>query len=256
MKVLLGIFWLLLVVGFSCRYNFWRLGGRGIPVLMYHKVSENRGKGEKLRVSSDRFERQMHYLYAHGYRTISADELINFCQGKLPLPKRVVVVSFDDGYKDNYLNALPILKRYGFSSVIFPITDYVGEGEWDGEPLLSWEEIEKMRREGMRFGSHSRTHRSLLNLSDDELKAEVKGSKAYLEERLSEPVNFFSYPVGEFNERVKDLVISCGYRGAFSTLPGKNKVGEDIYALRRILIRGYDTWLDFLLKLWKGRSHL
>ncbi|MCD5390702.1 polysaccharide deacetylase family protein [candidate division NPL-UPA2 bacterium] len=233
----------------------------GIPVLMYHRVSPNRGrKAEKLRVSPEKFGWQMKYLFSRGYRTISASQLLDFCQGERALPKRRIIISFDDGYQDNFLYAFPILKKYEFRAIIFLVTDYIGsDSSWDEkgpEPLLNWAEIEEMRQAGMEFGSHSHAHRLLPSLPEEEIRLEVERSKSVLESKLGESVEFFSYPWGKLSEAVKETVKDCGYRGAFSTLPGKNGVGEDSFALRRILIRGYDTSFHFLLNLKLGRSRV
>ncbi|MCK4326712.1 polysaccharide deacetylase family protein [bacterium] len=233
----------------------------GIPVFMYHKVSPNRGrKAEKLRVTPEKFDQQMRYLFAHGYRTISASQLLDFCREKRTLPERRIIISLDDGYEDNFLYAFPILKKYGFRAIIFLVTNCIGSDScWDEkgpERLLNWAQIEEMRQAGMEFGSHSHTHRILPSLPEEEMRLEVERSKSVLESKLSKSVEFFSYPWGKLNEEVKEIVEGCGYRGAFSTLPGKNRVGEDSFALRRILIRGYDTSLHFLLNLKLGRSRI
>ncbi len=235
---------------------------RGIPVLMYHKVGPNRREGrvEKLRVTPEKFERQMSCLFKHGYRTIRVEELTNFCKGELHLPGKRMVLSFDDGYRDNLTYAFPILKKYGFSAIIFLVSSCVGSvSKWDEggpEPLLNWEEIKEMCRGGVEFGSHGHTHRLLPSLSAEELKKEIEYSKSILEKKLGKAVEFFSYPWGKFDERVKAMVESCGYRASFSTRPGKNGWGEDLFALRRILIRGYDSRLHFLLNLKLGRSRI
>jgi peptidoglycan/xylan/chitin deacetylase (PgdA/CDA1 family) len=171
-----------------------------------------------------------------------------------------MVLSFDDGYRDNLTYAFPILKKYGFTAIIFLVSGCVGSvSEWDeggAEPLLNWEEIKEMCRGGMEFGSHGQTHRLLPALSEEEMKKEIEQSKNILEKRLGQTVEFFSYPWGKFDESVKGMVASCGYRASFSTLPGKNGRGEDPFALRRILIRGYDSRLHFLLNLKLGRSRI
>lgn len=251
---------IILLVAFSCRFTFWWPGGEGVAVLMYHRVSDKAGRKEKLRVSLDRFNRQMHYLYKHGYRTIPAVDLVRFCRGEMALPKKAIVISFDDGYKDNYLYAFPILRKYNLSAIIFLVSDYIGStNRWDEHPedaLLSWGEILEMLKGGIEFGSHGRTHPNLLHLSEEEIRSEMQESRVALEEGLKRQVKLFAYPFGKFDPGDKNIVKACGYQGAFSTLSGKNGEGQDPFALRRILIRGYDTWLDFLLKLRKGRSHL
>ena len=234
----------------------------GIPVFMYHKVSPNRreGKAEKLRVTPEKFDRQMGYLFNHGYKTLTVEELMRFREGHLQLPGRNVIISFDDGYRDNFTYAFPILQKYNFTAIIFLVSGYIGStSEWDEggtEPLLSWEEIKEMWQGRVEFGSHSHTHRLLPSLSREEARREIARSKAVIEEKLGCPIDFFSYPWGKFNPEVKDMVKDCGYRAAFSTLSGRNGPREDILALRRVLIRGYDTGLHFFLNLKFGRARL
>ncbi len=228
-----------------------------VPVLMYHKISP--GKKEKYRISPERFVSQMEYLSKKGYQTISPDDLLGFVQGGRTLPERSVLITFDDGYKDNFTYAYPTLKKYKFKATIFLVTQYIGKknGWSDGsEEILSWEEIEEMKGEGFSFGSHTHTHPNLLELPQDKVLSEIEDSKRILEERLGEAISFFAYPYGKFNSEIKEIVKEAGYLGAFSTLPGKNGIDEDPFLLRRILIRGYDTKLHFTLNLKLGRSRI
>ena len=175
------------------------------------------------------------------------------------LPQRPVLLTFDDGHKDNFIYAYPILKRYKFQATVFPVTQYIGKrnGWSDGkEEILSWGEIIEMRKEGFSFGSHTQTHPNLLELPQDKVLSEIRDSKRILEERLGKPIRFFAYPYGKFNSQIKDMVKEVGYLGAFSTLPGKNGIDDDPFLLRRILIRGYDTKFHFILNLKLGRSRI
>jgi len=251
--IILGI---VILVGFSCRFTFWRLPTGGVAVLIYHRIADNDGKPEKLKLTPAKFARQMDYLSRHHYQTISPDDLFAFLKGEKGLPRRVIILCFDDGYKDIYLNAYPILRRYGFTATIFLVSQFAVETSKPREKLLSWEEIEEMSQYGITFGSHSHTHAWLTSLSDEELHRELKQSKAILESKLNRPVNFFCYPYGKLNERVKEAVKKAGYLTAFSGQPGKNRLGEDLFELRRVLIRGYDTPLDWILNLRNGQSRL
>jgi len=231
--------------------------GMRIPVLMYHKVSP--GKKEKYRIIPERFTNQMEYLSKKGYQTISPDELLGVVRKRRILPEKSVLLTFDDGYKDNFTYAYPILKKYHFKATIFLVTQYMGrKSEWSKreEETLSWEEIIEMKEEGFSFGSHTHTHPNLLELSRDKVLSEIRDSKKILEGRLGEPIKFFAYPYGKFNSQIRDMVKEAGYLGAFSTLPGKNTKNEDPFLLRRILIRGYDTKPHFILNLKLGRSRI
>ena len=228
-----------------------------IPVLMYHKVSP--GKKEKYRISPEKFASQMEYLSKKGYQAISPDDLLEFVKERKVFPEKPVLLTFDDGYKDNFTYAYSILKKYNFKATIFLVTQYIGKkNEWgnEDEGILSWEEIGKMKKEGFFFGSHTHTHPNLLELSRDKVLSEIRNSKRILEERLEEPIRFFAYPYGKFNSQIEETIKESGYLGAFSTLPGKNGRNEDPFLLRRILIRGYDTKLHFILNLKLGRSRI
>ena len=228
-----------------------------IPVLMYHKVSP--GKKEKYRISPERFTNQMEYLSKKGYQTISPDELLGVVRKRRILLEKSVLITFDDGYKDNFTYAYPILKEYNFKATIFLVTQYMGKkSEWSKreEETLSWEEIEEMKEEGFSFGSHTHTHPNLLELSRDKVLSEIRDSKRILEERLGGPTKFIAYPYGKVNSQIRDMVKEAGYLGAFSTLPGKNAKNEDPFLLRRILIRGYDTKPHFILNLKLGKSRI
>jgi peptidoglycan/xylan/chitin deacetylase (PgdA/CDA1 family) len=228
-----------------------------IPVLMYHKISP--GKKEKYRISPEKFASQMEYLSKKGYQTILPDDLLEFVKEGKVFPEKPVLLTLDDGYKDNFTYTYPILKKYNFKATIFLVTQYIGKkNEWgkEDEEILSWEEIGKMRKEGFSFGSHTHTHPNLLELSRDKVLSEIRDSKRILEERLEEPIRFFAYPYGKFNFQIRDMIKKAGYLGAFSTLPGKNGIDEDPFLLRRILVRGYDTKLHFILNLKLGRSRI
>ena len=230
-----------------------------VPVLLYHKVSP--GQGEKYRISPEKFASQMEYLFRKRYQTISPDNLLEFVKEETPPPPKSILVTFDDGYKDNFTQAYPILRKYRFKATIFLVAQYIGKkNEWSrkkDEEMLSWEEITKMKEDGFSFGSHSRTHSNLTEeLSRGKLLSEIGDSKKILETRLGKPVNFFAYPYGKLNPQTVEMVKTAGYLSAFSTLPGKNGRNENPFLLRRILIRGYDTKLHFILNLKLGRSRI
>jgi peptidoglycan/xylan/chitin deacetylase (PgdA/CDA1 family) len=230
-----------------------------IPVLLYHKVGPG-PKKEKYRISPGRFNHQMGYLFNKGYRTISPDDLLGFVKKGKELDAKSILLSFDDGYMDNFTYAYPILKRYGFKATIFLVACYIGKQDGchrqKSEEMLSWKEIMTLQEEGFTFGCHTSTHPNLVNLSENELSVEIRDAKRILEEGLKEPVRYFAYPYGKFSSRIPEMVKKTGYIGAFSTLPGKNGIGEDPFLLRRILIRGYDTKLHFILNLKLGKSRI
>src|SRR5262249_34062288 len=157
--------------------------------------------------------------------------------------ERCVVLTFDDGYRDFLQDAAPVLEEMRLSATIFLVADRMGEtNAWDarhGDPersLLTWREASELAARGFQFGSHSRTHRPLPQLSDAELRDEIEGSKAILENRLGFEVAHFSYPHGLFDERCLEHLRRAGYASACADIRGGNRKGIDPYQLRRSLI--------------------
>ncbi|MBN2190559.1 MAG: polysaccharide deacetylase family protein [Candidatus Aureabacteria bacterium] len=263
MYMILILFAALSLVGFSLRFNWWRVPRRGVRVLMYHKVSRRNVRKEKLRVFPEDFRRQLKYLKEKGYKSISLKELEEYLGGKRKFCFKPVVLSFDDGYKDNYLNAVPILSEYGFSAVFFISTAYVGKDNlWDineaasGEPMMDWDEIKDLCEQGFEIGSHTVSHADLTKVPREEIVKELKNSKAVLESELGVEITAVSYPFGHYNREVMEVTSETGYSLGIATRHGINAEADNPLAVKRILIRGYDMWLDFILNVTRGRSHL
>ncbi|MEW6614205.1 MAG: polysaccharide deacetylase family protein [Thermodesulfobacteriota bacterium] len=256
---------IVLFIAFSVRFTFWRRTLDGIPVLMYHRITDEKpqSKLKKLLVTPDRFARQMNYLHIHGYSTVTIDEFLSILKDGWDPSFKPAIITFDDGYKDNYTFAFPILKQYGFKSIIFLVTKYIGGSNlWDkakGEPvtpLLSWSEILEMKEYGIEFGSHGHSHSNLTEISEREQAFELEESKRVLEKGLHQEIKVFSYPFGLFNESTLEKVDKSGYSVAFTTKPGKNNRGDDLNRLKRIIVKRSDNMLDFILKLKKAKSRL
>ena len=203
------------------------------PIIMYHSVLPEVPKGNVLTVSVDTFEKQMSFFKRHNYNVVTLGWVKGYILKKRKIPSRAVALSFDDGNKDNYTYAFPILKKYNFPAAIFIIVSEVG-----APGRLSWEEIKEMRDSGLiTFGSHSFTHPFLDTLGKgDDLKKEITGSKLALEEKLGRPVELFCYPCGRFNDEVIQAVKDAGYQEAMATNPGKKIPNDNILALKRLRI--------------------
>lgn len=206
-----------------------------VPIIMYHSVNPEAVYANRLAVTNDTFERQMRFLKRHRYNVIDIPTLADLIRNKDRIPPRTIAITLDDGYRDNYTHAFPILKKYNLPATLFVILNEVGRPEGD---RLSWEEIEVMRDSGIiTFGSHCLGPEPLVNLaSEEEVKKEISLSKRILEERLAKAVTVFSYPEGRFNERIRQLVIDAGYKSAVATNPGKDYPSDDIFALKRMRI--------------------
>lgn len=205
----------------------------GVPILLYHHVSDEKTDLPKITVSCEVFEMQMKRLRQAGFQTITVDDLIGYMSGKnAALPDKPIIISFDDGYEDNYLNAFPILKKYGFKAVIFMVGVNI-----DAPRRLSGKQMKEMSAYGLEFGSHSVTHRDLTSLSPNELRQETRASKVAIEKVIGKEVKLFSYPYGFYNLPVWEDVEFTGFDGAVTVLSGPAKYGYDnIFLMRRITI--------------------
>lgn len=218
-----------------------------LTILMYHKVNPDpRSGGLGLRVPPERFEEQMRYLRDHGYSVVSMDDVAAFLKAERNLPPKPVVITFDDGYRDNYLYAFPILKKYGYTATIYLVAHAVGRynffdadrGVQPRNEMLTWAEIKVMHAQGITFGAHTLDHPSLAHVSLREARRQIFGSKKLLEKKLGWRIDHFSYPYGHFNPQVAALVAAAGFRTAVTALPGVNYPGDNPFVLRRIRITG------------------
>ncbi len=203
------------------------------PIIMYHSVLPEVPKGNVLTVSAGTFERQMNFFKRHNYNVAALSSVKDYILKKKKIPPRSVALTFDDGNKDNYIYAFPVLKKYNFPATVFIIVSEVG-----APGRLSWEEIKEMRDSGLiTFGSHSFSHPFLDTIqSAEDLKKEIAGSKAALEEKLGGPVELFCYPCGRFSDGVIQAVKDAGYQEAVATNPGKKIPNNNILVLKRLRI--------------------
>lgn len=203
--------------------------GPSLRILIYYKV--NAVRGNTLSVPPRAFARQLHFLKDH-FTVITPEDLVRIMTVGQTLPDHAVLLTFDDGYRDVYDQAYPVLKEMGLRALLFPATDYIAsgkpyphdEGLSMANPVLNWEQLRAME-DVFAVGSHSKSHRRLTQISLPEAKDEIYSSKALLEDHLSRPVQFFCYPKGtaeDFNEPLEDLVREAGYLSSFVALTGPN----------------------------------
>jgi len=198
---------------------------QGVPILAYHQVSE---ADDIYSVTGVQFEEQMAYLQEQGYTAISLEQLFDFYDGNVTLPDKPIIITFDDGYEDNFLAALPIMEKYNMRSTIFIATGLVGTPEY-----LSWQQIAEMQAGHTEIGSHTVTHVSLDGISPDQQRREIVDSKAMLEKHVG-AVKFFAYPYGQFTPMTQEILGEAGYLGACSGIAGRNSKDTPVYALKRI----------------------
>ncbi len=197
----------------------------GVPVLMYHKIGEEQGNDAV--ISAARFAEHMEFLHKNGYRTLSLAELEAYLDGRAELPPKPVVLTFDDGYRDTYEIALPVLKKYGFKSTLF-----IPAGETDRR--LTWEELREMKAAGMEIGSHSFSHRDLGVMTPAQQAAEIERSKEVLDRNLGQDSRFFCYPNGSYDGETLRLLKAKGFGLAVTIEPGWVKRGDNPLLLKRV----------------------
>jgi len=217
---------------------------REIPVLMYHHIRTSDAR-DKLSVSPENFTRQMKYLHDHDYQVISLKNLIEQYQNGIYWKPRTVAITFDDGFLNFSESAIDALNLYEFSATMFLITSRVGQAQY-----LGWDQIKALANRNIDFGSHTVTHENLTDLDDEALRYEVSESKRAIEENLQREVSLFSYPRGQFDQRVKDMVVSAGYDAACVTNPSVDTPLYDRYLIRRIKISPTSN------RLWAFRGEI
>ncbi|HWQ72091.1 MAG TPA: polysaccharide deacetylase family protein [Desulfitobacteriaceae bacterium] len=186
-----------------------------IPVLYYHSVMVE--PGNELRIPPEQFAAQIKYLSEHDYHVISLDQLYQFYCANGTLPKNPVVITFDDGYEDNYTNAYPVLEKYGYTATVFAVTSYIGS-----KGYMSWDQLQELQDKGWQIEGHTLSHPYLVKdkLGSAEVKRELREAKNILEKRLGRSVRFFAYPYGDYNADIVQEVKEAGYLMAFTTERG------------------------------------
>ncbi|MDD5427809.1 MAG: polysaccharide deacetylase family protein [Candidatus Omnitrophica bacterium] len=222
----------------------------GLIVLMYHRVNDKLPKGE-LVVGPEEFAQQMLFLSANSgfVRVVGINETLQALRGKRGHTGQAntkVLITFDDGYRDNYINALPVLASHGFPAIIFLTTDYISTNvkrpryanvPWDRD-YLDMAEIKEMAGKGIAFGAHTRTHPHLAQIGGEGAKEEIAGSYNAIKGICDVADIAFCYPYGEYNGYIKKLVSEAGFSCAFSTNPGINYKGQDLFEIKRVAVSG------------------
>lgn len=198
-------------------------------VLMYHRVGYPEGASPGLFVSPQVFERQMEFLRSHNYHVLPLSDVVARVKNGEKLPMNTVVITFDDGYLDNFTYAFPVLKKMDFPAAIFMITDNINRTNW-----LSEEDLRILADSGVTIGSHTLSHAFLPPLSREDMEKEIAGSKVKLEAVLGRPVTLFSYPAGGVSDAVEDVVKEAGYEGAVTT--NYKSADHDPFAIRRVKV--------------------
>lgn len=231
----------LLAFSAPCRAEGTIIPDAGVPVLMYHSISTK--YDPSFCVPPKQFEQEMRYLREHNYHSVSPAELCAALEGEAPLPENPVLITFDDGFGDNYKIAWPILKKYGLRATFFIVTGEIGTYSID------WPQLQELVDAGNTIGSHTVHHCDLTTLSEEGQRRELFDSRATLEKNLSATISSFCIPYGKYNKTTLRLLREAGYTISFTTNPGLVCTGDDIYTLHRLHMVGGTKLSRFVQKI-------
>lgn len=239
-----------------------------VPILMYHQIGEPAPRGapyRSLTVHPTAFRRQMRWLRRLGYRGLSMRDILPYVRGEKH--GKVVGITFDDGYRNVFRNALPVLQDNGFTATNYFVVHQLGGGNvWDYEEgiahsdLMSREEMLEWARQGMEVGSHTLDHPRLPDIDPAAALTQIRGSREALEQILGEPVSAFCYPYGAENAAIREMARSAGYSNATTTARGLARADDDLMGLPRVVVARSTHIFRFLQKCLTGleerrRSH-
>jgi peptidoglycan/xylan/chitin deacetylase (PgdA/CDA1 family) len=229
---------------------------------MYHQVSTQvHPSFHKYTVTARTFAAQMSWLARAGYRAVTLGAVLSARRAGAAVPRRSVVITFDDGFRDCWEHAVPVLHGHGFNATFFLVAGLVGGcSTWLLEEvgielaLMNWPMVNELAAAGFECGAHSMTHPRLTGLTISECRRELEEPRRLLEERLGCPIVHFAYPFGHYDQRVQAMVAEAGYHSACSVRSGMSGPDDDIFALHRVPILGGDSLGDFICRLHTAQS--
>jgi peptidoglycan/xylan/chitin deacetylase (PgdA/CDA1 family) len=202
---------------------------KSIPILMYHSIEYEKDNG--LRIPKEKFRNQMQYLKDNKFTPISLDELYDAMVANKHLPQKPIVITFDDGYVDNYINAYPVLKEFNFKATIFMVSGCINSPSY-----LNDNQLKELEENNIAIESHSVNHFRMNELNYEEQKSEIVTSKKVLEKLLKKEIKYFAYPYGRFSDSTEKLLEEAGYILAVTTVEGSANKSDGIYKLNRFYI--------------------
>ena len=236
----------------------WRCVTRGAPILMYHAFARRGERASRYVIPGRRFVVQMLALRLLRYRVVGLDDIARSIDGQAAWPRRTVAITIDDGYRDNFEIAYPILRWLGYPATIFLVSAKLGathdrsDKDLVGRPLLDLPLIREMAAGGLRFGAHPRTHPSLPSISQAMVRDEVGGSRAELQRALGAPIETFAFPYGEWDDVAVRAVRDAGFLAACTVRSRPCYPDGRPLLIDRIEICGRDSLIAFLRKLRSG----
>ncbi|MBU2572533.1 MAG: polysaccharide deacetylase family protein [Elusimicrobia bacterium] len=255
---------------FSARWTWWRRKADGLPVLVYHKIGRAPAGSRlgELWVTPEKFRAQVAWLLGNGYTTLLFSDLLKAHKGEKNLPAHPVLITFDDGYENNYAEAYRILKELNARGNIFVVYNTIGKANlWHDPAAEPWinmaapEMLREMLASGViELGSHTMNHPDLEKISFEDAAWEIAESKKQLQDALGAGICAFAYPygAGACNPALRESVFKAGYTFDFSFRQGKTPWPwqREAGPIDRLFIRGGDNNLDLYLQLTRGASRL
>ncbi len=230
---------------------------RPIPILVYHQIDEAPPKGSPFRslyVAPDAFARQMSFLKLLGYTGLSMGDLLPYLNGEKE--GKVVGITFDDGYENNIANALPVLKKHGFSSTCYAVSGLLGQTNvWDKHlgiapaPLMTGADVREWVAGGQEIGSHTHQHLDLINTDDAACRADMALGKSALEAIVGKPVEHFCFPYGRYETKHAVMAAEAGFRTATTTQRSRCQAQTDFLQIPRVPVLRSTTLPVFWLKI-------
>lgn len=202
-----------------------------IPVICYHSINKDPSGKSSIIISPEKFRQHLQAIKDNGYTTLTMAQFDDYILGDKPIPEKSVLLTFDDGYMDNYTNAFPILKEFNMNATIFVISSYL-----DGKEYLSPSAVREMSDYGIDIESHTVSHLRLSELSYEQQLNELKNSKEALEKLTGKPVISIAYPEGKYNEDTTKAVSEAGYAMGFTIDRGYVGVGDNAAKLNRLCV--------------------
>jgi len=251
-----------------------RVGWRGekcVPMLMYHSISDDREEGVepyyRLDTNPCRFAEQMQWLRNSDYWGVSLEAALAMLASGESGNSPLVVITFDDGFRDFYTEAWPVIQRHGFTATMYLPTAFIAaqRKSFRGKECLTWNEVRELRAHGIRFGSHTVNHPKLHELSWNAIEDELRLSKTCLEQELGEAVAGFAYPYAfpqedrHFTKMFTELLRGQGYQNCVTTVIGRAQAGGNLFCLKRLPVNSCDDEPLFVAKLhgaydWLGSA--
>jgi len=264
LEIVIPVLFLLVLVYLTLEYSILIPPKRGLPVLMYHNISD--GKADALNIPVEKLELQLMYLKEKGYTTLSLKDLSALVNQGGVLPKRSIILTFDDAYESIESLLLPLLERFGFNASVFVPVAFIGKSnQWDegGLKIMNADSLQKISRSRhIEIGLHSFMHKSYNDMDAGDMEEDLRNCRQALEFYKVPYVNALAYPYGayprkdlKFKQEMFELFAKTGLDFAFrignriNPFPLKSR-----YEIERTDIRGTDSFFIFKTKLKKGRA--